>query len=207
VIVGAREPLLALGLRAACGGAGDLACVGCFNDPVDLAAAAAAAEARVAIVDSALADVEHSALVTRLAETVRVLVLATQADLAAAATYVRAGASGLVPRDVAAAPLCDAVRAAADGQIVLAMAVTRRMLDAGDRAATPRLTAREAQVLRLIALGRSNREIARELFVSETTVKTHVENVNKKLGTRRRASLVAEGFRLGLLGDAASRAS
>ena len=126
---------------------------------------------------------------------------------------LRAGASGLLLKDATAEQLVAAVRTVAAGDALLDPAVTRRVIDAYV-AASPTgsppdamlasLTARELEVLRLIAHGRSNREIAEALFVGEATAKTHVSNVLGKLGLRDRVQAVIRAYESGLVrpGDA-----
>ncbi len=151
----------------------------------------------------------------------RVLVLTTfdVDDLAFAA--LRAGASGFLLKSARPDELLDAIRTVAAGTAVVAPRVLRRMLDLfaphlpgdGERVdpdpgPDPRLrslTPRELDVLRLIAEGASNSEIARELVVSETTVKTHVGNVFAKLGARDRVQAVIIAYECGLVTAAARR--
>lgn len=151
----------------------------------------------------------------------RVLVLTTfdVDDLAFGA--LRAGASGFLLKSARPDELVDAIRTVASGTAVVAPRVLRRMLDlfaphlpaAGDApppedAPDPRLralTPRELEVLRLVAEGASNGEIAAELVVSETTVKTHVGNVFAKLGARDRVQAVIVAYECGLVGRGAAR--
>ena len=121
---------------------------------------------------------------------------------------LRAGASGLLLKDATAEQLVAAVRTVAAGEALLDPAVTRRVIDAyvaSSPTETPSdamladLTAREVEVLRLIAHGRSNREIAAALFVGEATAKTHVSNVLGKLGLRDRVQAVIRAYESGLV--------
>ena len=143
----------------------------------------------------------------------RVVVLTAYADGESVIPALHAGALGYLTKDATRAEIGRAVEAAADGQAVLDASVQRQLLDAALRApaqaqaqdaaqahdqakaqAPDELTPREAEVLRLIAAGRSNREIARALFVSEATVKTHVNRVFAKTGSRDRAQAVRYAF-------------
>jgi DNA-binding NarL/FixJ family response regulator len=121
---------------------------------------------------------------------------------------LRSGASGFLLKDVTAERLFDAVRVVAAGEALLAPAVTRRLIGEFARlrpGPAPRperleeLTARETEVLRLIAEGLSNAEIASRLVVSEETVKTHVSRVLMKLGLRDRTQAVVVAYESGLV--------
>ena len=122
---------------------------------------------------------------------------------------LRAGASGFLLKDVTAERLFDAVRVIAVGEALLAPAVTRRLIsefallhrepETSSAAALTALTPRETQVLRLVAEGLSNPEIARRLTVTEETVKTHVSRVLNKLGLRDRTQAVVTAYETGLV--------
>ncbi|RCV52439.1 response regulator [Marinitenerispora sediminis] len=140
---------------------------------------------------------------------VRVLVLTTFDLDEYVVEALRAGASGFLLKDVPPDELVAAIRVVADGAAIVAPAVTRRLLDRfadklpSTREAPPpllhRLTEREREVLRLLGRGLSNAEIARELVVSETTVKTHVGNVLTKLGLRDRVQAVVYAYETGVI--------
>ncbi|HEY2313811.1 MAG TPA: response regulator transcription factor [Streptosporangiaceae bacterium] len=121
---------------------------------------------------------------------------------------LRAGASGFLLKDSPRADLISAVRAAAAGDALLAPSVTRRLIEAFARrppetSPSPSqllsVTAREREVLMLMARGRSNAEIATALFVSEATVKTHVGSLLAKLGLRDRVQAVILAYETGLI--------
>ena len=122
---------------------------------------------------------------------------------------LRAGASGFLLKDVTAERLFDAVRVIAAGEALLAPAVTRRLISEFTRlrpvSGTPplavlgALTPRETEVLRLVAEGMSNPEIARRLVVTEETVKTHVSHILTKLGLRDRTQAVIAAYESGLV--------
>jgi DNA-binding NarL/FixJ family response regulator len=121
---------------------------------------------------------------------------------------LRAGASGFLLKDMPGEDIVSAVRQAGRGaDALLAPTLTRRLLDrfAGDPARPPsadleRLTARETDVLRLLACGMSNREIAAELYIEGTTVKTHVARILMKLDLRDRVQAVVVAYESGLVG-------
>jgi len=122
---------------------------------------------------------------------------------------LRAGASGFLLKDAPAEQLVDAVRVIARGDALLAPSVTRRLIsdfarrrrhDLANPNAVAALTPREVEVLRLIARGLSNTEIAGELFLAEQTVKTHVGHILTKLGLRDRTQAVVYAYQNGLAG-------
>ncbi len=126
---------------------------------------------------------------------------------------LRAGASGFLLKDVSAAQLVDGVRVIAGGEALLAPTVTRRLLErftpelpSVDRrlaAAIESLSPRELEILRLLASGFSNAELAAHFFVSEATVKTHLTHVFRKLGVRDRVQAVIAAYDVGLVRPAA----
>jgi DNA-binding NarL/FixJ family response regulator len=136
----------------------------------------------------------------------RVVVLTTYSDDDSIIGALQAGALGYLTKDATRAEIGRAVHAAAAGQAVLAPEVQQRLLAAATRAGGPvpdderDLTPRESEVLRLIAAGRSNREIARALVVSEATVKTHVNRIFAKTGSRDRAQATRYAYTHGYAG-------
>ncbi|MEV4597262.1 response regulator transcription factor [Amycolatopsis sp. NPDC049253] len=133
-----------------------------------------------------------------------VVVLTTYTDDESLLGALRAGARGFLTKDADAEAIARALRSAAAGQSTVDGELQRRLVDAATRRAPVRaaevegLTAREIEVLRLIASGLSNTEIARELVVSEATVKTHVNHLFSKAGLRDRAQAVAFAYRAGI---------
>jgi DNA-binding NarL/FixJ family response regulator len=128
---------------------------------------------------------------------------------------LRIGASGFLLKDAPAARLLDAVRVAAAGDALIAPSITRRLIEQFARAAQPRpgvvpaalaeLTARELDVLRLVARGLSNAEIAGELVLGENTVKSHVAHLLAKLNLRDRVQAVVVAYECGLVAPELSR--
>lgn len=140
---------------------------------------------------------------TRRGARAKVLVLTTYDTDSDTLPAIEAGATGYLLKDAPREELFAAVRAAADGRSVLSPAVASRLMT---RVRTPTapadavLSAREREVLVLVAKGTTNREIAAELFISEATVKTHLTHIFAKLGTKDRAAAVAVGYDRGILG-------
>jgi DNA-binding NarL/FixJ family response regulator len=136
---------------------------------------------------------------------IRVIVLNTYADDESVFGALEAGARGYLTKDATAAEIQHAIRTVFAGEALLDPSVQRRLLERGLAATAPALPAypdglthREVEVLREIAAGRSNREIAARLSISEATVKTHVNNIFSKASLRDRAQAVVYAIRHGL---------
>jgi DNA-binding NarL/FixJ family response regulator len=141
----------------------------------------------------------------------KIVVLTTYSDDESILGALQAGALGYLTKDATRAEIGRAVLAAAAGQAVLDPAVQQRLLSAAVRAPAPppehdpdELTPRESDVLRLIAEGKSNREIARALYVSEATVKTHVNRIFAKTGSRDRSQAIRYAYTHGYADPARS---
>ena len=136
---------------------------------------------------------------------VEIVVLTTHADDASILEALAAGARGFLTKDAGRVEIARALEAASAGQTVLDPAAHEALLAAasGRRGPAPQLpdglTVREAEVLRLIAEGLSNRDIARTLFVSPATVKSHINHVFAKTGAKDRAQAVSYAYREGLV--------
>jgi DNA-binding NarL/FixJ family response regulator len=174
----------------------------------------------VALVDLRMPGLDGAQVTERIAGAgtgTRVLILTTYADDDAVLPALRAGAVGYLTKDVTGESLLAAVRDVAAGRTVLDSAVQQRLIElvvaeqAGPRAgpgpagAPPAeaegLTPREAEVVRLVAQGLNNRQVAKELFVSEATVKTHLNHILAKLTMPDRGALIAWAWRHGLAGN------
>jgi DNA-binding NarL/FixJ family response regulator len=182
---------------------------------VDLAVSEAVTRAGELTPDVVLMDIRMPGMdgleATRriLAETMaRVLILTTFDADEYVYEALRSGASGFLLKDAQADQLLAAVRAVASGDAVIDPSVTRRMLDRFATAVRPAdrappqlavLTAREQDVLRLVCRGLTNTEIASELFVEATTVKTHIGRILSKLGLRDRVQAVIVGYESGFV--------
>jgi len=136
----------------------------------------------------------------------QVVVLTTYSDEADIITALRAGALGFLTKDAGRVQIAHAVRAAAAGQSILSTEVQQKLVAAaGPVAQTPveppdGLTAREVEVLQLIAEGLANKEIATRLYVSEATIKSHINRLFAKTGITHRAQAVQYAYEHGLVG-------
>ncbi|MBO3742794.1 response regulator [Actinoplanes flavus] len=130
---------------------------------------------------------------------VRVMVLTTYESDRDILRAIEAGAAGYLLKDASPKELADAVRAAARGETVLAPSVASTLVRQVRSPAPPALSAREAEVLRLVAAGLTNAEIGKRLFISEATVKTHLLRAFNKLDVADRTAAVTTAMRHGLL--------
>jgi DNA-binding NarL/FixJ family response regulator len=131
---------------------------------------------------------------------VEVIALTSVLEDASVVGAVRAGAMGYLLKDTRADELCRAIKAAAAGQVQLSPRAAARLLREVRAPESPEtLTERESEVLRLLALGKANKEIARDLDVGEQTVKSHVGHILAKLGVRSRTQAALHAVRIGLV--------
>ncbi len=129
-----------------------------------------------------------------------VLALTSVLEDASVVGAVRAGAIGYLLKDTNGEELCRAIKAAAAGQVQLSPQAAARLLREVRAPASPEtLTERETEVLRLLARGQANKEIARTLFIGEKTVKTHVSNILAKLGVQSRTQAALYAVQIGLV--------
>lgn len=193
------HPVVRSGLAGLLGGETDLEVVGEADDGAQGVALAAELRPDLVLMDLRMPGMDGAtatAAITK-AGTARVLVLTTYDTDADILRAVEAGATGYLLKDTPREQLVDAVRAAARGETVLApplAAKLMRQVRGGDQ-----LTPRELEVLQLVAQGRSNPEIARELFIGEATVKTHLLHVFDKLGVDDRTRAVTVALERGIL--------
>jgi DNA-binding NarL/FixJ family response regulator len=147
-----------------------------------------------------MGGIEATRLIRSEVGAVEVVALTSVLDDESVVAAVRAGAIGYLLKTAEADDLRRALRAAAAGQVQLDPAAAARLVsEVRTPAAIETLTDREAEVMRLLARGLANKEIGRELRISEDTVKTHVSRILAKLGARSRTQAVLQAMRMGLV--------
>jgi DNA-binding NarL/FixJ family response regulator len=205
------QELIRTGLAMVIDACDDLAVVVQASDGAEAFARLATTAADVVLMDVQMPrvnGVDATAAITARAGAPKVIVLTTFDLDEYAYAALRAGASGFLLKDASAADVLGAIRAVHSGDAVIAPSTTRRMLEhlaaaeprasSGDDALSV-LTDREREVLVEIASGHANAEIARRLYLSEATVKTHVGRILAKLGLRDRVHAVIFGYDHGLV--------
>jgi DNA-binding NarL/FixJ family response regulator len=218
VLIADDQALMRAGFRMILEAEPDLEVVGEAADGREVVAEAARLRPDVVLMDVRMPEMDGIEATRRLLDgndDTKVVMLTTFDMDEYVFEALRAGASGFLVKDVPPEQLVAGIRSVASGDSLLAPSVTRRLIQEfvrrppdALRMAPPelaRLTAREVEVLRLMARGRTNAEIATEFFVSETTVKTHVAHVLAKLGVRDRVQAVVFAYESGLVlpGDSA----
>jgi two-component system nitrate/nitrite response regulator NarL len=165
-----------------------------------------ALEPEIALLDLRMRDLDGIAVLEELANagsTTRVVFLSAYEDGEVVHRALSAGAVGYLSKETDRIEICEAVRAAAGGELVTSPTLPGALVQYLQRASAappqPRLGEREREVMRLTAEGMSGPEIAAELGIGATTVKTHLQRVYRKLDVADRAAMVAKALRLGLL--------
>jgi DNA-binding NarL/FixJ family response regulator len=202
VLIVDDHPVVRQGLRVLLGVQDGIEVAGEAGDGATALKLAAEREPDVILLDLKLPGMDGIAVLGELTargDHGRVLVLTSVTEPASAAAAVRAGAAGVLYKDVDPDALVRAIRAVHDGHLLLAPEAAGTLLRSANRSARgfDTLTAREREVLAELAKGRSNREIARALHVSEKTVKAHVSSVLGKLGVQDRTQAALFAVRHG----------
>jgi DNA-binding NarL/FixJ family response regulator len=162
----------------------------------------AAEDVDVAVVDFGLPGVDGGVLTGRIKAAhpdVRVLIFTASMDPQQVRRAAGSAADGILLKSIPIDSLVAAIRDVADGRRVVGRDLSGLLEPEPDRRTPATLSERELEVLALVSRGMSNRDAARELFISQATVKSHVENILRKLGAPDRAGAVAEGFRRRLI--------
>jgi len=188
------HPVVRAGMRALVEGQEDLSVVGEASDAHSAQQLVAAVRPDVVLMDLNLGSgpggAEVTARLRALPEPPQVLVLTTYDTEADIMSAIDAGASGYLLKDAPPDDLFRAIRGTARGEVILAPAIAARLV----KRSGPTLTEREVEILGLLATGRSNRELARQLFVSEATDKSHLSHIYTKLEVDTRAAAVARAI-------------
>jgi DNA-binding NarL/FixJ family response regulator len=208
IVIADDQPMMRAGFRAVLEATGNIEVVAEAATGQEAVKAATEHAPDVVLMDIRMPDMDCIEATRRLPRQ-RVLILTTFGLDEYILDALRAGASGFLLKDAPTQEVIAAVRAVAAGDAVLSASVTRQLLDqVARRLPAPitrepdtadTLTAREQEVLRMLATGLSNAEIAEALTVSEPTVKTHVSHILNKLGLRDRVQAVIYAYETGLI--------
>ena len=212
VVLADDQPLVRSGLRVIMADYPDLEVVGEAATGAEAVQLVRDASPDVVVMDirmPGMDGIEATRLITAGPATTRVLVLTTFDEDDHVYGALRAGASGFVVKDMALDDILAAIRVVASGDALIAPSVTRRLIAdfIGRPAAVPErspgpvegITEREREVLTLVGRGRSNTEIAEDLFITVATAKSHVSRLLTKLGARDRVQLVITAYEKGLV--------
>jgi len=209
VAIADDQRLLREGLRIILEAAPDMIVVGEAENGVEAVKLAQEEQPEVMLMDIRMPlrdGIAATEAIRKALPNVRVLLLTTYDTPELVIEGLRAGAAGYLLKDSSAEELCAAVRTVARGQVLLQANSAAQLLAGLTPPAQPQsqaeklgLTERERDVLRLIVVGRNNSEIASELYVSEATVKTHINHIFAKLGARDRTHAVVLAHQLGLV--------
>ena len=212
VLVADDQSMVRAGFRMLLAGEQDIEVVAEASNGLEAVAKAARANPAVILMDIRMPELDGLEATRRILaanDAARVLILTTFGLDEYVYEALCAGASGFVLKDDPPEQLISAVRIVAAGNALLSPAVTKRVIRQFTRIPRPappkglsELTERELEILRLIATGLSNAEIGRELYIGETTVKTHVTHILQKLGLRDRVQAVVLAYQAGLFGPA-----
>ncbi|WP_102144896.1 response regulator [Mycobacterium hubeiense] len=196
------HPVVREGLRGMIDAEPDLTVVGEAGSGGEAVALAEALRPDVILMDLRMPDVDGVTATERILAALpqtRIIVVTTYEADADILRAVEAGAAGYLLKDASRAELADAVRDAARGKTVLAPSVADRLVRFVRQPVSASLSSREIEVLALVAKGKTNADIGRDLHISEATVKTHLLRAFNKLGVSDRTAAVTTAMGLGLL--------
>jgi DNA-binding NarL/FixJ family response regulator len=208
VLVADDQSMVRAGFRMLLGGEPDIDVVAEASNGLEAVQQAARFNPTVVLMDIRMPEVDGLEATRRILEAdraARVLILTTFDLDEYVYEALRAGASGFVLKDNPPEQLIAAVRTVAAGEALLSPSVTKRVIEQFTRIPRPsppkaldELTAREREIFQLIATGLSNAEIGQRLYISDTTVKTHITHIFQKLDLRDRVQAVVLAYRTGL---------
>ena len=219
ILIADDQHLVRAGFRTILGTQPDLEVVGEAADGTEAVTLAAELQPDVVLMDIRMPGLDGieatRQIVSGQTSGTRVLILTTFDLDEYVYDALQAGASGFLLKDASPESLAAAIRMVGQGDALLAPSITRRLIEEFAAARTPphpqaaldQLSTREREVLALVAQGLANREIAAQLFVGETTVKTHVTRILTKLGLRDRVQVVVFAYETGLITPGHARSS
>lgn len=202
VLIADDHPVVRAGLQAMLAGQPDFELVGEATTGVEAVAMAAQLHPDVVLIDLRMAELDGAGATAQIRAQqpkMPVLVLTTYDSNADILRAIEAGATGYLLKDTPRDELFAAIRTVSQGKAVLAPVVATRLLRQRQMPVEERLSARELEVLTLVARGASNKEIARTVHLSEATVKSHLIHVFEKLGVSDRTAAVTVALERGLL--------
>src|SRR5687767_7019659 len=209
VLVADDQSMVRAGFRMLLSGEPDIEVVAEASNGIEAVEKAARFQPTVVLMDIRMPELDGLEATRRILaadDTARILILTTFDLDEYVYEALRAGASGFVLKDDPPEQLLAAIRTVAAGDALLSPTITKRVIKQFTRVPRPtppkefnELTAREREVFRLIANGLSNTEIAQELFISDTTVKTHITHILQKLNLRDRVQAVVLAYQSGVL--------
>jgi len=211
VLVADDQSMVRAGFRMLLSGEPDIEVVGEASNGIEAVHKAARLSPTVVLMDIRMPELDGLEATRRIlaaGDAARVLILTTFDLDEYVYEALRAGASGFVLKDDPPEQLLAAIRVVARGEALLSPAITKRVIEKFTRIAPPKppkaldeLTERELDVFRLMSRGLSNAEIGQELYISDTTVKTHITHILQKLGLRDRVQAVVLAHETGLFAE------
>jgi DNA-binding NarL/FixJ family response regulator len=202
VLIADDHPVVRVGIGGMLAGEPDIEVAGEAQNGEEAAQLADRLRPDVVLMDLRMPETDGVAATSRITERcpdTRVLILTTYETDADRMRAIEAGATGYLLKDAPRGELLRAIRTAASGESSLSPAVASRLIRRARSPADETLSARELEVIGLVARGKGNKEIANELWISETTVKSHLMRAFEKLGVNDRTAAATEALKLGII--------